>query len=160
MAVLKYNDRTLDVISRKDFLDTLLYTAGYDTKNKLSTHLDTLPTVDSSDGVNFVKEFYEEHGERPDMLVVDFGGERYMPTYLSSWSIEQYRDLDGSPYLGLKQAASISHLVYFFQESVAPAPDTWDAKEDFKNAEEYWNVLSVSDRDYNSLYNNTEDDND
>jgi hypothetical protein len=157
MAVLRYNDRTLDVLSCKDFLETLLYSEGYDVKNKVSHHLDILPTVDGSDGVNFVKEFYEEHGERPDMLVVDFGDDRYMPTYLSSWSIEQYRDLDGSPYLGLKQAASISHLVYFLQEKAA-APDTWDAKEDFKDTEYYWNTTST--KDFNNLYYNTEEDND
>ena len=156
MAVLKYNDRSLDVIACKEFLETLLYMAGYDIKNKVSHRLDVLPTVDSSEGMNFVKSFYEEHGERSDMLVVDFGDDRYMPTYLSSWSVEQYRDLDGSPYLGLKQAASISHLVYFFQERTA-APDTWDAKEDFKNAEEYWSIASSN---FNSLYNNTEEDND
>lgn len=148
-----YKDEIIGVLTKEEFIASLLYAEGYDAKNKVATGaIDTLPVIVPSHGASFIDDFYSKEDVRPDALVIDLGGNKYLPTYFRSWKVVKYLELDGSPYLGLQ--GPYNHFAYFVGGEPINHPMIPDSKAiSYEKAEGYgdWG-------DYMGMYDSEPDD--
>jgi len=115
-------------MSKEDLVSALLYLNGYDAKTPVKTdNIDFVPKVIQD--IDIV-EFYKDFEDASDKVIIDIGDNHFIPTLASLWKIEQYRELDGSPYLAVKRPTKQHRAYWVIEETEEKLADfNWSTTE-------------------------------